>query len=107
MPFVKGDPRINRTGRPKAFDMLRSLSKKIAEEPTPEGISQVEAILRGMTISNPVKFLEYAYGKVPDILEFHQVEDVQIDDWEGSEEENEEIDDTETPSSSPVEGISE
>ena len=31
-PFVKGDPRINRKGRPKSFDALRSLAQEIAHE---------------------------------------------------------------------------
>jgi hypothetical protein len=32
-PFTKGDPRINRKGRPKSFDALRVLAQEIAHEP--------------------------------------------------------------------------
>jgi len=30
--FTKGDPRINRNGRPKSFDGLRTLARQIALE---------------------------------------------------------------------------
>ena len=38
-PFVKGDKRINRTGRPKTFDELRRIADMIASElvPGPDG----------------------------------------------------------------------
>ena len=76
-PFVKGDPRINRKGRPKTFDQLRALAVKIAGEPISEQdkITRIEAMLKLMSSSrNPADkklFLEYAYGKVKDELELN------------------------------------
>lgn len=73
-PFVKGDPRINRKGRPKNFDKLRELAKQIANEAitTKDGavtMTTIEAILRRWAASgNPQlqkQFVEVAYGKVP------------------------------------------
>ena len=67
-PFVKGDKRINRKGRPKSFDALRKLAIKIAGENVPESeVTRIEAMLRVMSSSrNPADralFLAYAYGK--------------------------------------------
>lgn len=79
MPFKKGDTRINRKGRPKTFDQVRTLAQQIAKE----GVSQdgkpvmfngrqltvIEAILRSWAQSKKPqlqeRFVEYAYGKVP------------------------------------------
>jgi hypothetical protein len=74
MPFVKGDPRINRKGRPKSFDKLRALAIMIANE---EGgkddkgnpLTNVEFALRKLMKSDTKLFLEIAFGKVPDKLE--------------------------------------
>ena len=82
-PFVKGDPRINRKGRPKNFDALRSLALMIAhEEAQSKGEPVVvngkkatvsEMILRQWAASkNPQlqkAFIEIAFGKVPDALD--------------------------------------
>ena len=77
-PFVKGDPRINRKGRPKSFDALRALAQQIAHEPTDKvenghKVTVAEKILRQWADSrNPQlqrAFIEVAFGKVPDKIE--------------------------------------
>ena len=82
-PFVKGDPRINRKGRPKSFDALRTLAQDIAHEKAKAGgntvvidghsVTVAEAILRQMAQSkNPAeraRFLEIAFGKVSQAVE--------------------------------------
>ena len=82
-PFKRGDARINRRGRPKNFDALRTLTQQIAHEVVTHNgepvvvaghsLTVVEAILRQWAHSkNPalqIRFVEIAYGKVPDRLE--------------------------------------
>src|SRR6516162_603027 len=76
-PVVKGDPRINRKGRPRSFDELRKLGQAIAAETVTTScgtrITLAEAILRSWAESKePIlqkAFMEYSFGKVPDKLE--------------------------------------
>ena len=68
-PFVKGDPRINRNGRPKTFDQLRQLAQDIAHEIANKKTGQTvaENILAKWAKSKWMQkhFLEVAFGKVP------------------------------------------
>ena len=83
--FTKGDPRINRKGRPKSFDQLRSLAQEIAHEAAKQSKEQggqpvvidghvvtvTEAIMRQWAMSKDPrlqqKFIEVAYGQVPSV----------------------------------------
>ena len=72
--FKKGDPRINRKGRPKSFDQLRALAQMIANEPgatDPDGKqhTNAEMALRKLLKEETVKFLEISYGKVPQAVD--------------------------------------
>lgn len=67
--FVKGDRRINRKGRPKSFDAMRTLAQQIAHEVTADGWTQVESILRKLAEDDPKHFLEIAFGRVPTPLQ--------------------------------------
>ena len=69
-PFVKGDPRINKTGRPKAFDFIRDLAQQIGAEIDPIiKKTNAEIVLRKLMREDGAKFLEIAYGKVPAPIE--------------------------------------
>lgn len=80
--FVKGDPRINRRGRPRTFDAVRKLAIKIAgEQADEEDVTRIVLKLREMARSkNPsdsALFLAYAYGKPKDEVELSgQIESI-------------------------------
>lgn len=83
-PFTKGDPRIWRGGRPKTFTALQELAQQVAHETAKmrkdgvdipvvvdgHSVTVAEMILRQWAQSkNPalqMRFIEVAYGKVPD-----------------------------------------
>jgi hypothetical protein len=77
IPFVKGDPRINRTGHPKNFEEFRVLARGIAAiqiaDKNGNPITVAEAMLRSWAKSKEAQlqraFIEYAFGKVPDKLD--------------------------------------
>jgi len=78
-PFKKGDPRINRNGRPKSFDTLRKLAQQLLNEVAKDNegnplvrenhlVTSAELILLQMMRDKKQRkdLLEIAYGKVPD-----------------------------------------
>jgi hypothetical protein len=81
-PFVKGDSRINRRGRPAGFDEMRKLALQLACETVTDNrgrrMSCAEAILRSWVCSKEpalqIKFVEIAFGKVPDTPAAHPLE---------------------------------
>jgi len=84
-PFKKGDPRINRKGRPKNFDALRKLAQEIGNEVDPADTklrTTIETILRNWAKCKvPVlqkSFVEIAYGKVPDIVNVNEKTTIKV-----------------------------
>lgn len=83
--FQERKAQINRKGRPKSFDALRSLAQEIAHEAAKQSKEQggqpvvidghvvtiTEAIMRSWAMSKDPrlqqKFIEVAYGQVPSV----------------------------------------
>ena len=78
--FAKGDPRINRKGRPKTFDALRALARQISHEEIKDEagdpividghtVTVTESIMRSWAASKDprlqMKFVEIAFGNAP------------------------------------------
>jgi hypothetical protein len=83
IPFKKGDPRINRGGRPRNFDLIHEIAARLCAEPAdiednPEGITQVEAIMREWLTSKnyhkQLAVIQYAFGKIPEQIEIQKKE---------------------------------
>ena len=91
--FDKRKAAINRKGRPRSFDALRTLAQQIAHEAAQTGgqplvinghtVTVAEAILRQWATSkNPQlqrAFVEVAFGKVPDKIDITSEGRVVID----------------------------
>jgi hypothetical protein len=76
--FKDHPERINRKGRPKSFDKLRELAVSLANEAAIDAATkgpllvkghaatEIEMLMRQMMHDNPARFVEIAFGKVPD-----------------------------------------
>jgi hypothetical protein len=75
--FVKGDPRINRSGRPRSFDELRRTAQRIAAEPVIDAagnsLTRIEQLLRQWARSKQpalqLASVAYCYGKPAEKIE--------------------------------------
>jgi len=80
--FVKGDPRINRKGKPRDFAGIRTLVQSVGNEIAKDKdgnpiiidghvATVAEMIVRSWAKDNKhqVNFIEYGYGKVPNPVE--------------------------------------
>ena len=104
-PFVKGDPRIWRGGRPKSFPALQELAQQIAHETAKAGgadvvidghkVTVTEAVLRQWFQSKDFQkqraAMEIAFGKVPTPIDITSKGEritgyagVNPDDWDKS-----------------------
>lgn len=62
--FVKGDPRINKLGRPRASTALREyVLDWLAQKDDGTSRTRLESIIRRLAVKNPEVLLQYAYGK--------------------------------------------
>ena len=72
-PFQKGDPRINRRGRPRKSDLIAELAKSLLEEPVENGQDNQTITrpriypewLESGSFQKKLAVIQYAYGKIP------------------------------------------
>ena len=102
-PFQKNDPRINRKGRPKSYDLLHEIAVRLCAQPSdkdddPEGITKLESImqdwLNSKNFQKQLAVIQYAYGKTPEKIEVSQKQDPPhvIIRWTENEYEQKELD---------------
>lgn len=89
VPFVPGDPRINRKGRPKTADAVRKLAQGIAYEEVEKNgeiFSKIELIFRDWVSSKmfekQLAFVQYAFGKAPDEAAFEGRDVTIVVNWD-------------------------
>jgi hypothetical protein len=92
--FTKGDPRINRRGRPKSFDAWRKLLQSVMDEPAtgPDGkpivkkvgdrehiVTNAEMFAEAWMKSKDRKgFAEHAYGKPKEEIELNSKDGLKV-----------------------------
>lgn len=74
VPFTKNDPRINRLGRPRSFNVLRDLVQEVGADATKRGkstvmLDKVRAMFKRKDASTLALLLAYGWGKPKEEIE--------------------------------------